>query len=70
MEAQRLNHWTAREVLTFFFFFYVLFHYGLSQEIGYSSLCYTVGPCLSILNVLKYHFLISLFFTQFPRIAF
>ena len=32
--------------------FYILFHYGLSQEIGYSSLCYTVGPCcLSILNV-------------------
>ena len=23
--------------------FYILFHYGLSQEIGYSSLCYTVG---------------------------
>ena len=37
----------------FTFFFYILFHYGLSQEIGYSSLCYTVGPyCLSILNVI------------------
>ena len=36
---------------TFAFFFYILFHYGLSQEIGYSSPCYTVGPCcLSILN--------------------
>ena len=33
------------------FLFDVLFHYGLSQEIGSSSLCYTVGPCLSILNV-------------------
>ena len=32
---------------------YILFHYGLSQEIGYSSLCYTVGLCcLSILNVI------------------
>ena len=32
------------------FFFYILFHYGLSQDIEYSSLCYTVGPCcLSIL---------------------
>ena len=29
----------------------IIFHYGLSQEIGYSSLCYTDGPCcLSILN--------------------
>ena len=27
-------------------FFYILFHYGLSQEIGYSSLCYTVGPII------------------------
>ena len=24
---------------------YVLFHYGLLQEIEYSSLCYTIGPC-------------------------
>ena len=29
-----------------------LFHYGVSQETGYSSVCYTVGPCLSILNVI------------------
>ena len=27
------------------FFFYISFHYGLSQDIKYSSLCYTVGPC-------------------------
>ena len=34
-------------------FFYILFQKGLSQEIGYSSLCYTVEPCcLSILNVI------------------
>ena len=25
--------------------FYIFFHYGLSQDIEYSSLCYTVGPC-------------------------
>ena len=25
-------------------FFHILFHYGLSQDIEYSSLCYTVGP--------------------------
>ena len=30
----------------------ILLHYGLSQDIEYSSLCYTVGPyCLSILHI-------------------
>ena len=30
--------------------FHILFHYGLSQDIEYNSLCYTVEPCfLSIL---------------------
>ena len=28
----------------------ILFHYGLCQRVGYSSLCYTVRPCLSILD--------------------
>ena len=29
---------------------YIIFHHGLSQELGYSSLCYTVGlHCISIL---------------------
>ena len=31
---------------------YILFHYGLSQGIDYSSLCYTVGPCLAILYII------------------
>ena len=32
--------------------FHILFHYGLLQDIEYSSLCYTVGPCwLSLLNI-------------------
>ena len=32
--------------------FHILFHYGLSQNIEYISLCYTVGPCcLSILYI-------------------
>ena len=35
----------------FFLYIFFFFHDGLSQEIGYSSLCYTVAPCLSILNV-------------------
>ena len=31
---------------------YILFHYGLSQDIEYSSLCYTVLPCgLSIFYI-------------------
>ena len=25
--------------------FHILFHYGLSQDIEYNSLCYTIGPC-------------------------
>ena len=28
---------------------YILFHYRLLQDIEYGSLCYTVGPCLSVL---------------------
>ena len=32
---------------------HTIFHHVLSQETGYSSLCYTVGPhCLSILSVI------------------
>ena len=32
-------------------FFHTTFHHVVSQEIGYSSLCYTAGPhCLPILN--------------------
>ena len=31
--------------------FYILFHYGLLQDIEYNSLCSTVGPCLSILCI-------------------
>ena len=38
-------------VYTMFFIFF--FHYGLSQDIEYSSLCCTVGPCrLSILYII------------------
>ena len=29
--------------------FHILFHYGLSQDVEYSSLCYAIGTCLSIL---------------------
>jgi len=33
--------------------FHILFHYNFSQDIEYSSLCYTVGPwCLSIIYII------------------
>ena len=34
------------------FFFHILFYYGLSQDIEYSSLCYTVVSYLSILCII------------------
>ena len=37
----------------YMYFFHILFNYGLSYDIEYSSLCYTVRPCcLSILYIL------------------
>ena len=43
-----------RSIYTYrYILFHIIFHYGLSQDIDYSSLCYTVGPCcLSILQIL------------------
>ena len=44
-------------------FLNILFHYGLPQETGYSSLCFTVGPCcLSILHVI-----VCIYQPQIPR---
>ena len=35
--------------------FHILLHSGLSQDIEYSSLCSTVGPCcLSILHIIVF----------------
>ena len=40
-------------VVHIYILFHILFHYGLSQDIGYSPLCCTVGPCcLSILDII------------------
>ena len=40
------------EFYTYIHYLYILSHYGLSQKVGHSSLCHTVGSCyLSILNV-------------------
>ena len=39
-------------VIRIYILFKILFHYGLSQDIEYSSLGYTIGPCcLSILYI-------------------
>ena len=52
--ARSLNHWTTREVHIYIIYIYIiyiyilfqiLFHYGLLQDIEYSSLNYTVGLC-------------------------
>ena len=61
------------------YFSHILFHHVLSQEIGQSSLCYTIGSqCLSILNVIvnsdvllnlinseRYWFVMPQFFKKF-----
>ena len=40
-------------VIHIYIVFYIIFHYGLSQDIEFSFLCYTVGPCcLSILYII------------------
>ena len=39
----------------YIYIFHIIFHYGLSQDIEYSSLCYAVGLCcLSILYIVVY----------------
>ena len=50
-------YWTIVDLQCFVSFwcmaailFQIFSHYRLSKDNEYSSLCYTVGPCLSILN--------------------
>ena len=39
----------------YMYFFLIFFHFDLSQDVEYSSLCFTVGPCcLSVLYILVY----------------
>ena len=38
-------------IYIYIFFFHILSLYGSLQDIEYSPLCYTVGPCLSILYI-------------------
>ena len=49
-------------VIHMYTFFNILFHYGLSRDIEYTSLCYTVGPCcLSILCVMCFSYFNTLY---------
>ena len=48
-----LCYTTKWYTLIYILFLYSLLH-GLPQDIEYRSLCYTVGPCLSILNAIVY----------------
>ena len=56
---------TAKWFSYTYIFFHILFHYDLSQDIEYSSLCYTVRSCgLSILYIIvctEIHFQLPLF---------
>ena len=46
-------NWTELIHTHTYVLFHVLFHYGLSQDIKYSCLCYRVGPChLSMLYII------------------
>ena len=48
-DSQPLRH----EGIHIYILFHIIFHYGLSWDIDYSSLCYTVGPCcLSTLYII------------------
>ena len=48
--------------------FWILFHYRLLQDIEYSSLCYTVGPCCSpILYIVECAYVNPKLLTYLPR---
>ena len=42
--------------------FQILFHYSLLQDIEYSSLCYTVGPCCLLSYILLLKFIYFIYF--------
>ena len=47
--------WSDSAIHRYTCFFNILFHYCLSLDIEYTSLCYTVGPCcLPILCIIAY----------------
>ena len=46
MSGNFLSYTKVIQFYNFFFLFQMLFHYRLLQDIEYSSLGYTVGPCV------------------------
>ena len=44
--------------------FQILFHYRLFQDIEYSFLCYTVGPCWSYIVFFLIYFYLFIFITS------
>ena len=43
----------VNQLYMYTFLFKIIFHYGLSQDIEYSSLCYAAGPyCPPILYII------------------
>ena len=57
-----VSFWFSGKVIVLYRYVYlsfnIVFHYGLLQGIEYSSLCYTVELCLSILYIIVYLFYI------------
>ena len=54
---------TAPSYIYFHSFSHIIFHHGLSQETGYSSLCHSIGShCSSILNAT-----VCIYQPQMPR---
>ena len=43
--SQILYHCATREAIYMYIHFHILFHYDLSQDVEYSPLRHTVGPC-------------------------
>ena len=42
------------DIYIYIFFYFIIFHYRLLQDIEYSSLCYTVSPCCFLLQLLNF----------------
>ena len=48
-----LHYFCKMIYIYIYILFHILFHYSLSQDVEYSSLCYTIGCCyLSIMYII------------------
>ena len=61
--------WFSCIYMYIYILFHILFHYGLSQDIEYSSLCYTVGHCfLSILYMYLFKLVFLFSLEKYPEV--